>query len=915
MADAATSGESGRVGASELTSPDDLLAAAEGDGPVPLVRGRVVDSEGVGIEAQIFASTGWGWVQPPLDMEDDGIASDGWQQLAKTDADGQGWFELDAPLLPGTLRLAVRAPGFAPRSLEGLRVNEARPNRIADIVMEPGVTLAGRVIDRRGDFVAGVQLLQVIERGVGGHKISVPGRGVPLGETDGNGNFEVGGVAAGSWGMILDSPDHLALVVRGQTAEPGVQDGLMFVLEDGDTITGKVVGVSAERASRLRVEARPTSEERRRTDITVMPRARRAELEGDAFVLSGLQPILAHRLTVWELEEDGRYQRAWDIQSAEAYAGDRDVKLEARVRASVTLRAVDEAGNPVEEFAFAAGTGTAGRVYNWTLEKADERAVRDHPGGKATLEGLSVGEKGGVVTVKVLAPGFAEFTKSEVPIQHGEELDLGDVVLESAPLVRVIVTSKLTGEPVEDARVMLAPPDQKDGLEWLARAPHANPWDAGVRGHRTGADGVARMNLPEAGNGFVVVTAEGYVASEMTEVRGKGQEAIDLEVELGSGGMIVATVRTPSGDPMPGVVLRAEPEDEGVTPLSYASSGGNATGPDGTTILGPLDPARWSVQVRHEAGQVEAEPIEVQVLAGTEHTVTFTLEPRVTLTGRVTEGRVPLAGADLTLTRAGDNGRGRRRGGSRGESAISQFDGTYRFDDLPVGEYNLRVAHPERYMSDTFEVTVAPGGSYFDVELSNAAVEGRISYPDGSPVVGQRVRLFSADGRGGGWSGGMELIEDEHGQLEPDWRSREHQVNTDGDGRYRFQGLPSDVGLTVSVSARHLTSARSELVTLAPGELAAGIDLTVQAAGAVQARLAPGTSGGYRVTAKRADGSKGQRPSTSLWGGRSRTLEGMLPGEWNLEVVPRQDGVTEPVLVLPVTVTAGVTTEVTLTIP
>jgi len=662
---------------------------------------------------------------------------------------------------------------------------------------------------------------------------------------------------------------------------------------------------------------------------------RRASLEGGRFHLRGLTPGVEHRLALWEVGDEGRYVRSQDVPALAAAAGSRDVLLEVEPRASVTLRVVDaETREPVEDFVLFAGAGPGDRLnfagagardrLNGSALVDDADQARQHyPSGVATYEGLQPPEAGGVCDVRVVATGYEVLERRGVPLRRGEDKDLGTVALKPAPSALVRVTDGATGDPIEGARVVVATESQEDLLRWMTAVEEADPWaNADLRAARTDAEGRARVGLVPAERCVVVAGAEGFLPSEPVDARATGEGESALELTLAGGGRIDVSVEDVGGAPVVGARVRYSRVDPGARdqPWSGPWGAGDATGPDGCVELGPLEAGTWRLRLASPGGTREAEPIEVVVVEAGRHSAVFQVPRRVTLEGVVTQGRVPLAGADLTLSPLGSQG-GRSGqegfyGGGGVLSGLSAHDGRYRIDDVPSGEYTLRVSHPERFMLQAFELTVGPDGATFDVELPIAVLEGTVRFMDGRPASGLRVDVRSADGRGAAWSGGgATLVEDDEGRLQPEWGGRRRQVYTEADGRYRFEGLATGVELTVSTGGAFSTPGALKGVVLAPDELRSDADLEVREAGCLALRLVGG-QGSYRVKLSQTDAdgrTTGRVRWTSVWRGRARRVDGLVPGAWTVEVHLR--GVGEPVLTLEAQVVAGEEREVVLPIP
>jgi protocatechuate 3,4-dioxygenase beta subunit len=144
-------------------------------GDEPKLRGRVVDPDGRGIAgATVLASGGAEWIRLPLDVEPEGLPKN-WHHPEQTVTDEEGRFEFEKQK-PGPLRIAARAAGHAPVHDDDLELPDRAEHTLADIVLPRSVVLAGRVVDREGQGVAGAALLRPLDcgRDSNGNEVAFP---------------------------------------------------------------------------------------------------------------------------------------------------------------------------------------------------------------------------------------------------------------------------------------------------------------------------------------------------------------------------------------------------------------------------------------------------------------------------------------------------------------------------------------------------------------------------------------------------------------------------------------------------------------------------------------------------------------------------------------------------------------------
>jgi hypothetical protein len=120
----------------------------------------------------------------------------------------------------------------------------------------------------------------------------------------------------------------------------------------------------------------------------------------------------------------------------------------------------------------------------------------------------------------------------------------------------------------------------------------------------------------------------------------------------------------------------------------------------------------------------------VQMPANGDLTVNFEYKTEARLTGRVTRGGKPLAGAVLNISAATADE------GLFMHSTVTAQNGDYAINDAPQGEYTLSVGS---YSSPDVRVS---GDTVFDLDVPEAQVSGRVFEEGGKvPVVGAYVTI------------------------------------------------------------------------------------------------------------------------------------------------------------------------------
>ncbi|MBK7877827.1 MAG: carboxypeptidase regulatory-like domain-containing protein [Planctomycetes bacterium] len=875
----------------------------------PALRGRVLDGQGAPVPgARVWAAPGGnGFAPMPLDLEPDGRPR-GSTKIQQTETDAQGGYRFEG-IEKGSLRLAVRAHGFAPRSEERWTATGEPDQALPDLVLVPGAVITGHVRDRAGAPVVGAELLASLSASSSGRNLAIPGRGIPLATSGADGAFRIDELAVGPFRLIVDAPGFLVREEEGRTTRAGAElTDLVVVLEPGFEIHGRVrsegplpagLRISARRTER-EGEGEPGGESASPQGPEVRARHATCGDEG-VFVLRGLLAGASYRLTATVPgAEAGLWKRAPGIESVVAQAGQRGVELLWKPETALVFQVVDAVTRaPLTELDVWAGVGR-------------ERSVRDEKGEaqKTFADGrVRCGElrpqAGKTLHLRVRAPGHKDHEDKSIVLEEGSTRDLGVIALERERELVVRVLDAATSKPIVGARVLATLGEEDDLRAW-----EGTPLEKDVRGNtrvwgaRTDDQGVARLTGAPGKTVRVSAGARGYLpCAPKSELLPPDADAA-LELQLAHGGTVVVRVADAAGRPVQGVgIAHRSPgadlsEDEGWTALSAEAK----TDAQGLARFENLAPGVHGFCVHDEVGEVwvdRADPaaagpqwVERNVLEGSAHELAFVAAPRGELAGRVREGGRPLEGAQVRLTRVreGEGGEVDSWGGPQDPSVVqTDHEGEYRYEAFRCGEYWLTVHHASRRMGARLRVTIAPEPRRFDVDLDVATIEGTILDTDGQPIAGVEVVVSSSGGEGDVEAPYQIVVrEDDRGNTHVDYEQATHpSERTDARGRYVLRGLATGRALVVSVQSDLVESASSGEITLAPDEVKTGVDFRLRRAGSIQVALTGASArqdSWYEVRAFRlSEGQEEFRASTWIgaWN-RSTTLRGLAPGHYKL---------------------------------
>lgn len=896
------------------------------------VVGRVVDAAGTPIAgARLWASTNSGWIQYPLDVEEDAVPKS-WLERQRADTDAEGGFSIEG-LEPGPLRLAVRASGFAPRHQDHLELPEYQRHSLGDVVLERGVRVEGRVLGPDGEPFAGARILIAMDCVNRSSLVSIPGRGVPATESGADGTFVVDELATGPWHLFVEAPDCMVAECNGRIEFAGGKEtGVVVRLVRGTTISGKITAPDAPVPTGLRIAARrvqeaeqdPESNERPGFDApppepNEKPKAdqrTRYALVGEdgSFTLQGLEVGANYRLTASKRLEDGGYRGFSAIQPQNVRAPRAGVELVFKPESAILLRALDAVtGEPITELVVYAGIGRERALRG---EKGDVQ--HRFPDGRVRYGELRLAPNNTKpVPLRVTANGYKDYESRNVGLVTGQELDLGDIRLEPEHVVVATVRDAATGEAIEDARVLLSATTEENDLREMQTEPLEEPLlgNVNVKVARTNAEGRARLSTVPGRAVLVVATARGYRPSHAERVPFVPDSDAEVTVKLDHGGSVLVKITDGAGHPVEGVSVqhrlpRANLDDENVESTRKSDA-------TGLVRFEALENGVHGFRVHEDDGDVyfwdengsEREPDpwrEVAIVDGRTEQLEFAAPPRGTVFGSVREGGRAIEGAHVKFVprEPGTEKQGQVywSGGTDPFATVSRHDGSYRIEHLRCGDYSALVVLAHRTMATEFRVRVTVEPTQRDFDLDISGVEGRVTDPDGRPLAGLSVRCWRT-------SGGLDIdspyqmvvTEDDRGNPDVDWKQiTGREIRTDDQGLYRIPGLVTQEPLQVGVSGEWVEEAHSSDFSLSSGEVRHGIDFVVRRAGQVHVDLAAGTNARddwFECQVVPVGEPEGRRTYTTWMGSWNRTgrVQSVVPGRYKVTIWRGGDHQTPPV--------------------
>jgi len=590
-----------------------------------------------------------------------------------------------------------------------------------------------------------------------------------------------------------------------------------------------------------------------------------------------------------------------------ASTGDRGVQIQLREPTGLTLRVLDaETGQPVEDF-----TVEAGLFWLQSLRGEDGEVLEHFPGGVASFPELPVDQGESRTKIKVEADGYESFVKADIELAPGEVVDLGTIRLAPVPMVTVRVVEASSGEPVKGARVELQERDPAPAPGERRLSMSVGAGDLALAGGRdsssarTDEQGVAVLSslpgkfaqLSVRHRGFAEYRSEPRLLPETG-----GQEFV---VRLSPGGAVTVLVLDAGGEPQKGVRVSQKLVGAEEGPLVIGTgSGSRSSDSEGIVEFDHLVPGthNFTIQEGGPGGMVldggtqivmagfgaggGDEGVDVAVTEGSHTEITLRTRAEGRVVGEVTERGEPLVGATLTFEEVAGGGDPEV---ARMMSGFGAAEGAFSVEGLKVGDYEVRIDHPSRVMTSTFELSVREGENRESWDLPLAILEGRVVDSDGEPAVGVTVkpkRYEEPGGPRGMMVAGFVVADGGGGAISfTSGGAAAQRVETDEEGRYLLRGVEPDVELVVEVTSERFQKAESAPVTCGPDQTRRDVDVEVFEAGSVEAvvRNADGTPAGFcLVELDYLDEAEPMPdPERGFVGETGQTrLDSLRPGRW-----------------------------------
>ena len=613
----------------------------------------------------------------------------------------EGRFEI-ADLAPGRYDLEVRATGFAPAKVPGVRVTESDARAdFGTVILVPGAQIEGRVTTDDGAAVAGAEV--VVDREQRGMMMT-GGESDRQGEaeTDAEGRFVVADLLPGQpVAVAVYKAGFGSELVAG--LEPPTEEPLAIVLRPSGRLKGRVVDTLGDPIEGARINAHPDFQAMMSTGRMRMRGQRQrptwavADADG-AFLIEDVEP------GILQISVDADSYRRQERTGVELAAGaELELEFVLEVGALVEGTVTTTDGEPIAE----AWINVSEQHDGFFPRVGPAAAGQSGADGRYRVTGAPTGPS--TVTVSTQS---GRQTKKNVEIRPGT--NVVDLELERGFEISGQVVAA-DGSPVGGANLSVEQIMQSGGMVQFS---------SGTPRSVTGADGTFSLSGVTAGRYKVSASREGY-AQASTEPFEVSDDVSGLLLRMGQG----ATVR--------GRVLGLDFDELGSTTLFAFGPGGMRQGRvdfAGEYAIDGLAAGQWQVQAQVGASgrsamvQIEIAEGESEVVKDVEFGAGFTL------TGIVHDVGQPLAGAQVSASGSS---------GSSGSIATGA-DGRFRIEGLEAGSYQVMVMAGMGGMQH-MEALELTGDHELRIEIATGSLSGRVRDVAGEPLEGVAVNLEKLD--------------------------------------------------------------------------------------------------------------------------------------------------------------------------
>lgn len=577
--------------------------------------------------------------------------------------DAQGRFAV-AEVPASEVDLFVSRSGFTPLWQRNRQLPAGQGAwDLGTVVLQPGVTLAGRVVDPSGKPVAEARVFRATEV-THPEALELQLRDEePDTKSRPDGGFQLADLPAGKpVHLFVTAPDHLPAAVQG--IRPPTEKPVVVRLEPGGRLAGRV----------LDDQGAPVAD----AEVSLAWRPMLEDLPAGGAL---------YRKT--STNREGRFE----IRSSPLGT----VLLGVRARGFIPRPPAPVTVPPPQgqdlEIRLERGAVLAGSVKTVEGEPvAGLRVAIGDAAGKSDADGA--------YRVDGLRPGPAEidlfhpsYRRQKRTITIEPESNVLDIELEAGRRITGRVVDE-RGKPVGTALVVLETPTRADFRSFRTRS---------------ASDGSFEIASVAEGRYQIAAEAEGFAPMPRRDLVVAAQQEVEpLELVLGRSGTVTGRILGLDPEQLARVELRADDDENDVTRPGRVDA-------QGRFEIRDLSPGPWELQAEL-TGEQRRVTGRVVVVAGETAERDLEFGNRLTLSGRVEYDGEPLPDARVSV---------RASKLALERTAATDYDGGFRIEELEPDTYWVGVRHTAKMLThnDTLDLT---GDREIVIRLEAGALDGKV---------------------------------------------------------------------------------------------------------------------------------------------------------------------------------------------
>jgi protocatechuate 3,4-dioxygenase beta subunit len=485
--------------------------------------------------------------------------------ISTTDEGGRFVFDT---LARSTYSISVTSESHVPHLEGGIEVQEKAE---VDLVVDSGITLLGRVIERPGG--AAVPRASI--------RLRIGDTDRKNAQSDAEGKFRIRGLAAGQIREVqVQAQGHSVLFAENLEIAPEPKEQTQdFEIDSSASIAGQVVSTKGDPVPRavVRVAAaledpgsgggpggtgggpgggnnRARFDQMRRVQST--ERSGRTDSNGE-FLIANVSAGNTYQVVVTHPDYHELRSDPFSVEAGAKIEGQL-YKLKAGGRMVVWV--TDEAGAPIanarvdvsrqrpedQSQAPAQGQGGRGNFQNFMARRLDRQSRSTSPEGKAMFSGFDAG----LYTVESKVNGYQPFKQADVSVADDQDSQVAAKLLPENTITGLVVDS--AGQPIAGARLRVSEQPEADGGGGFQRGGgfggFGGPGGPGnpLSTFTTDKDGAFRLGNLGAGPYQVMASADGFAAQTLDSIEVNKELEIKLQ-HLGaiSGQVLIAETGEP----------------------------------------------------------------------------------------------------------------------------------------------------------------------------------------------------------------------------------------------------------------------------------------------------------------------------------------------------------------------------------